>query len=86
MLKTLKQKRNGHRRYGERAITLIEAAGGRVVCHGRVHSTLITPEGKEWDTAVLVEYPSRQVLLNVLAGEEYRAIFPHRMELYRITD
>jgi len=49
-----------------------------VVYRGRVQSSLIAPEGEEWDTAVLVEYPSRQVLLNMLASEEYRAIVPHR--------
>ena len=57
---------------------LIEAAGGRVVYYCRVQSLLIASVGEEWDMGLLVEYPSCQVLLNTLAGEEYRAIVPHR--------
>ena len=67
-------------------ITLIEAAGGRVVYHRRVQSSLIAPVGEEWDMGLLVKQPSRQVLLDMLAGEEYRAIVPRRTQLYRIPD
>jgi len=86
MLKTLNQMRDGDPRYDERAITLIEAGGGRVVYHRRVQSSLIAPVGEECDMGFLVEQPSRHVLRDMLTGEEYRAIVPHRTQLYRISD
>jgi uncharacterized protein (DUF1330 family) len=57
---------------------LIAARGGRVVHRGRAGAAVIGEEA--WDEVILVEYPRRAVLLEMLRSDEYRAIAHHRTE------
>ena len=57
---------------------LIAGAGGRVLFAGRVSASVISPEGEEWDDAVLVEYPSRDAFLKMISSPEYQSAAPHR--------
>lgn len=70
--------REAYRRYGALAFPLIEAVQARVIYRGAVQCSVIAPEGEEWDEIILVEYPSRAAMLDMLASEEYQAIVYHR--------
>jgi uncharacterized protein (DUF1330 family) len=70
--------REAYKRYSALAFRQIQSVDGRIVFLGQVQATVIAPDGEEWDQAFLVEYPSRAVMLEVLARPEYRAIVPHR--------
>ena len=59
-------------------IQLIEKHGGRAVWLGQVSATLIAPEGEDWDTAALIEYPSREAFVAMATSVEYQAVEHHR--------
>jgi uncharacterized protein (DUF1330 family) len=65
-------------RYGNVAMQTIASVGGRIVWAGVPLSTVIGPEAERWDAAVLVEYPSRDAFLEMLAQPKYQAAAPHR--------
>ena len=70
--------REAYQRYGAVAATRIAAVGGRLLWLGDVMASVIAPEGEEWDHAVLVEYPSREAFLKMIADPAYQAVAPHR--------
>ena len=70
--------RDAYRRYAAGAMPCIEAFGGRLVFAGAAAASVIGPEGERWDDVLLVEYPSGQALLDMLASASYRAIAHHR--------
>ena len=67
-----------YQRYGAAVTPMIGKHGGRALWMGAVASTVIAPEGETWDTAVLVEYPSKQAFLEMVSSPEYQAITFHR--------
>ena len=70
--------REAYGRYGEAALPLVSAAGGRILWMGSVQATVIAPDGEQWDDAVLVEYPSRKAFVEMVSKPEYLAVAPHR--------
>lgn len=64
--------------YGEAVAPLLEQAGGRLVFFGQPAAALLG-DGS-WDLVVLVEYPSRQAFLDMVASPEYLAIGHLRTE------
>lgn len=70
--------REAYGRYGEVALERIGTVGGSILWMGGVAATVIAPAGERWDDAVLVQYPSRQAFLEMIAQPEYRAAAPHR--------
>lgn len=70
--------REAYVRYGAVAARTITKVGGRVLWAGRVAGALIAPADEEWDDAILVEYPSREAFLGMLALPEYQAGAHHR--------
>ena len=80
MLNLLKFKRGGgSRQYGEYSTAfqaLLQQHGGRFRYLGRATELLVGTE--DWDAVALVEYPSRQVFLQLTSSPEYRAIAPLR--------
>lgn len=77
----------GQERYGEygAAVTpLVERLGGRIVFAGAPAAPLLGEES--WDLMVLVEYPSRQAFLDMVASEEYQAIGHLRTEALRRSE
>lgn len=70
--------REAYQRYGAVAAQRIASVGGRVLWMGSVRSSVIAPEGEEWDDAILVEYPSRKAFLEMVSQPEYRAVAAHR--------
>lgn len=76
MLNLLKYKPDGGRemymRYGMAVLPLLQKVGGRVVYAGEAAEQLIGKE--EWDSILLVEYPTRQAMLDMVSSAEYLAI------------
>ena len=56
-------------RYGEKAGSFLAASGARVRFLGRSVATVIG--GEEWDEVILVEYPSKEAFLGMVADPDY---------------
>ena len=73
MLNLLKFKRGGgsraYSKYSDAFQTVLERHGGRLLYLGRGAELLVGDES--WDAVALVEYPSRQVFLEVISKPEY---------------
>ena len=73
MLNLLKFKPNGgertYRDYMEKANSLLSDAGAQVTYMGRTLSTVIG--GEDWDSIILVEYPSLGAFLTMWSSPEY---------------
>ncbi len=69
---------DAYRRYGEAAVRMIEDRGGRVIWQGRADQVLIGDPSQDWDTVVLVEYPSRQSFLEMVSNPDYMKEHSHR--------
>lgn len=67
-----------YKRYGDAAVRMIEETGGRVLWQGRADQVLIGDETQDWDSVVLVEYPSRQAFLEMVARPDYLKSHEHR--------
>lgn len=80
MLNLLKFKRGGgsraYGRYSDAFGALLERHGGRFLYLGRAMELLVGKE--DWDAVALVEYPSRQVFLQITSSPEYAVIAPYR--------
>ena len=70
--------RHAYRRYSAQAAPQLAAVGGRVLWMGSGRLSVIGPEGEGWDEVLLVEYPSREAFLTMLATPAYQAGVPHR--------
>jgi uncharacterized protein (DUF1330 family) len=64
--------------YGEAVAPIFARAGGKPIFAGRPSESLIG-QGS-WDLMVLVEYPTRQAFLDMVASPEYQAIEHLRSE------
>ncbi len=71
------------RRYTRVAVPQVMRRGGRVLFAGEPIGTVIGAEGHPldgpWDQLVLVDYPSRRALSDLLADPDYRAGAIHRV-------
>ena len=65
-------------RYGAEATKFLARAGGRVLWSGAAQESVIGPHEREWDMAIIAEYPSRTAILQMVADPEYQAIHRHR--------
>ncbi len=81
MLNLLKFKEGGgaleYATYGGLARKIIEEAGGRVAYAGRVDQILVG-ETRDWDMIVLVEYPNRKAVLEMVSRSDYLQAAEHR--------
>lgn len=64
-----------YRVYGQKFAELNPRFGGEPIWMGRALNTLI---GEEWDTVILVRYPTRRQFLDMLNDPDYQAISPIR--------
>jgi uncharacterized protein (DUF1330 family) len=65
--------------YGDVATKMVERTGGHVIYVGRCDQVLIgDTDGNDWDAIAVVEYPSRQAFIDMVAQPEYRAAHGHR--------
>jgi uncharacterized protein (DUF1330 family) len=64
--------------YGAAVAPLLEKAGGRIVFAGEPAMALLGDD--TWDLVVLVEYPTRQAFLDMIASPEYEEVGHLRTE------
>ena len=67
-----------YKRYGEAAVKMVEEQGGRVLWQGRADQILIGDPAQDWDSVVLVEYPSRKAFIDMVTTPKYEAAHEHR--------
>ena len=70
--------RERYAEYGVAVAPLLEKAGGRVAYAGQA-APVVLGEGS-WDLVLLVEYPTRQAFLDMVASPEYQEIAHLRTE------
>lgn len=69
---------DAYRRYGEAAVKMVEEQGGRVLWQGRADQILIGDPEQDWDSVVLVEYPSRKAFIDMVTTPKYEEAHEHR--------
>jgi uncharacterized protein (DUF1330 family) len=67
-----------YRRYGDAAVEMIEARGGKVLWTGRADQVLIGDPEQDWDAVLLVQYPSRAAFVDMVTTPEYDKAHGHR--------
>ncbi|CAN5122204.1 DUF1330 domain-containing protein [soil metagenome] len=65
--------RDRYRRYLEMAGPVVARHGAEIVFAGDGLTALAAEPGQDWDAVVLVRYPSRQTLLDLIADSDYTA-------------
>ena len=82
MLNLLKFKPDGgaesYAKYGELAAPHIKEAKAKILYHGVGRAPVIG--GEEWDSIILVEYPSRQNFYDMITKPEYQELSKYRTE------
>ncbi|MFV2090455.1 MAG: DUF1330 domain-containing protein [Pseudomonadales bacterium] len=66
-------------RYGELASPFVAAHGGKLLWLGEAQEHLVGDTNYDWDSVLLVSWPTRQNLLDLGNDEGYQAIAHHRM-------
>ncbi len=66
--------------YSELVLPLLSGVGGKPIWAGRVDNIMIADHGHQWDSVIIVEYPSPSAFLQMVTSEEYQAIHHHRVE------
>lgn len=67
-----------YRRYGDKALEMIEQQGGRLVWAGTGDQVLIGDGEQDWDAVLLVEYPSRAAFVEMVSSPEYLEAHAYR--------
>lgn len=70
--------REAYARYSRTALAKVRGVGGRVQLLAQAGVALIAPPDEQWDELLLVQYPSREAFLGMLADPEYQAATVHR--------
>jgi uncharacterized protein (DUF1330 family) len=82
MLNLLRFKPDGgaerYAEYGTAVAPIVERLGGRILVAGAPATALLGDES--WDMVALVEYPTRQAFLDMIASPEYQAVGHMRTE------
>lgn len=82
MLNLLRFKPDGgaerYAEYGAAVAPILDGLGGRIVFAGSPATALLGTGS--WDMVALVEYPSRQAFLDMIASAEYQAVGHMRTE------
>lgn len=74
---------SGRARYMEYAAATVphlQRVGAEVLYFGSAATPLVPNDGRQWDTVLLVSYPSRQKFLEMVMHPEYQAITHLRTE------
>jgi uncharacterized protein (DUF1330 family) len=65
-------------KYGDAAVQMVEARGGKVLWMGRADQILIGDASEGWDSVALVQYPSRKDFIEMVSTPEYEQAHTHR--------
>ena len=66
--------RSGYEEYARKIRPFLDELGAEVLYVGDCSSLLVGPEGFDWDTILLVRYPSRQSFSSMVANPDYQEI------------
>lgn len=68
-----------YNKYGENVIKMVTERGGKLVWHGKPMGVLVGDnETDKWDYIVIVEYPSRDVMIEMTSNPKYDEIHGDR--------
>ncbi len=67
-----------YQRYATKMRTIVEGRGGRFLWVGQVDAQVIGEGAEDFQAAALVEYPSRQVFVQIATSPEVAEIGVHR--------
>lgn len=67
-----------YQRYGDVVVKMVEDQGGRILWQGRADQVLIGDPAADWDSVVLVEYPSRKAFIDMVTAPKYEEAHEHR--------
>jgi uncharacterized protein (DUF1330 family) len=70
--------REAYARYGKAFTEIMGPQGVKILYSGEVRGLLIGEGDDLWDAVALIEYPSTQVMLDMLKNEEYQQAQQHR--------
>lgn len=65
-------------RYGENMLSVLKQFGGTVEVLSQCHGSVIGEARDGFDHMVIVRYPSRQALLQMMQSQEYQRVMVHR--------
>ena len=66
--------RAGYEEYARRIQPFLENLGATVLFVGDLSTVLVAPEDHDWDTMLIVRYPSRQAFSSMVADPNYQEI------------
>lgn len=66
--------KGSYEKYAEAVQAHLERVGAEVVYAGDCSTTVIAADGHEWDSVLLVRYPSRQKFLEMVMAPDYQEI------------
>jgi uncharacterized protein (DUF1330 family) len=72
--------RSGYEEYARRIQPFLEDLGATVLFVGDLSTVLVAPEDHDWDTILIVRYPSRQAFSSMVADPNYQEITGLRTE------
>ena len=82
MLNLLRYTEGGRAEYARYAAalsdTFLPRYGAEVLYVGDGSTTLVGEDGQDWDTVLLVRYPSRSAFSRMVADPEYQEVTAHR--------
>jgi uncharacterized protein (DUF1330 family) len=66
--------RPGYERYAREIVPHLDQVGAEVVYVGDAGTTLVAPDGHDWDAVLLVRYPSAKAFSAMVADPDYQRI------------
>jgi uncharacterized protein (DUF1330 family) len=68
-----------YNQYADKVRPMVEAQGGKLLWMGRVDQVLIgDADADAWDSAALVQYPSRKAFIEMVTSKDYNEAHQHR--------
>ena len=71
---------DSYREYGKKIEPFLERVGASIVYAGDCSTSVVAPDGWDWDAVLLVRYPSREAFTRMVADPEYQQITPLRTQ------
>jgi uncharacterized protein (DUF1330 family) len=72
--------RAGYEEYARRIQPFLEKVSAEIVFVGDLSTVLVAPDSHDWDTILIVRYPSRQAFSSMVADPGYQEITGLRTE------
>ena len=80
LLRFKEDKRGKYEEYARAIRPFLEEYGAKVLYVGDCSTALVAPKGHDWDTILIVRYPSRQAFSSMVADPDYQGITGLRTE------